>query len=94
MRYCNSYDAIGINKSYELNISLFTFVFRPIFARRNDQLFRGEIPTKLFRHKTIFNFRVKNFSVIIAKNKQNVYNNITVLFKIKLFITFENVISH
>ena len=48
-------------------------------TRRNDQLFRREIATTLFRHETIFNFHMNNFDTIIEnmiKNKVITFKNV------------------
>ena len=36
---------------------------------RHERQFHRKIKTKLFRHKTVFNFHMNNFGVIIVKNK-------------------------
>ena len=38
---------------------------RRISTWRNDQRFRREIATKLFRHETMFNFYMNSFDTII-----------------------------
>ena len=67
---------------------------RQISTRQNERRFRRETTTKLFWHETIFNFYLNNFGVIIVKNKQNFNNNVTVLLKMRLFVTSENVMSN
>ena len=63
------------------NKFLTNLFLRRISTRRNDQRFRREIATKLFRRETIFDFHMNNFDTII----ENIIKN---------KVTFKNVKSN
>ena len=58
---------------------------RRICTRRNDQRFRREIATKLFRHETIFDFHMNNFDTIIENIMKLLFKMLNqILLRIKI----------
>ena len=68
--------------------------FKADFHHAKWQLISSRNRDKIIRQKTIFNFHLNNIAMFIIKNKQNFYSHIPVILQIRLFITFENVISN